>query len=131
MKCGIEQSRNKSLKLFVAVILLLTADLCVGKRINVLAAGSISEPSTRQWRKEFFLVPAAIPNVNMNTWVLFPPGPGPYRLAVIVHGTTESEELRRNYPEPVFEVLSSWLLNHNYAVALPQRPGHGGLACHL
>ena len=61
----------------------------------------------------------------MNTWVLFPPGPGPYRLAVIVHGTTESEELRRNYPEPVFEVLSSWLLNHNYAVALPQRPGHG------
>ena len=78
-----------------------------------------------RWRRQELLVPSADPNIKMKTSILLPPGAGPYPLAVINHGTTESEELREQYAEPDFEVVSSWLLARHYAVALPQRPGHG------
>lgn len=81
--------------------------------------------TTDRWRRQELLVPSTDPNVKMKTSLLLPPGAGPYRLAVINHGTTESEELRGQYAEPEFEVVSSWLLARHYAVALPQRPGHG------
>jgi pimeloyl-ACP methyl ester carboxylesterase len=61
----------------------------------------------------------------MKTSLLLPLGAGPSLLTVINHGTTESEELRAQYAEPEFEVVSSWLLARHYAVALLQRPGHG------
>src|SRR5262249_33436795 len=76
-------------------------------------------------RKQQLLIPVAAARVSMITSLLLPSGRGPYPLAVINHGTTESEELRAVYTEPAFEVAASWFLDHGYAVALPQRPGHG------
>src|SRR6516225_2528379 len=52
-----------------------------------------SPETTDRWRRQELLVPSTDPNVKMKTSLLLPPGAGPYRLAVINHGTTESGEL--------------------------------------
>jgi dienelactone hydrolase len=54
-----------------------------------------------------------------------PPGAGPFPLAIISHGTFSNAEVRREQEQPRFPALASWLLARNYAVAMPQRPGHG------
>jgi pimeloyl-ACP methyl ester carboxylesterase len=102
--------------------------LCLASATQSLAAGPAPTPGLEtvgQSRRQELLVPSTDPNVKMRTSILLPAGGGPYPLAVINHGTTESEELRAQYAEPDFEVVSSWLLARHYAVALPQRPGHG------
>jgi len=70
-------------------------------------------------------IPAPAADAVMRTNVARPTGPGPFPLAVINHGTVENQELRENYPPPNFPLMSARLLKHDYAVALPQRPGHG------
>jgi pimeloyl-ACP methyl ester carboxylesterase len=88
------------------------------------SGGSAGEP-TQHWStlQLHILAPAA--GVEMITSVLLPLGRGPFPLAVVNHGTTESAEMRAYYPAPAFALISSRLLEHGYAVALPQRPGHG------
>jgi dienelactone hydrolase len=81
--------------------------------------------SMRQWRRLQLSIPSPVAGVEMNTTVFVPRGKGPFPLAVVNHGSTESEELRADYAAPVFEALSSWLLTRGYLVVLPQRPGHG------
>ena len=89
---------------------------------GVPSAAPRAAPAERSQR---LLIPAAAGKVEMITPVLLPSGPGPHPLAVVNHGTTENDELRADYAEPSFEIASGWLLAHGYAVALPQRPGHG------
>ena len=119
MNSPVASATNRSLAACLAVLLCLA--------VVDAAHGQPSAASTR-WRKQQLLIPAATPKVQMITSVLLPSGRAPYPLAVINHGTTESEELRAAYSEPNFEVASSWLLEHGFAVALPQRPGHGDTA---
>ena len=64
-------------------------------------------------------------DVDMHATLRLPAGAGPFPLAVVSHGTSESEKLRQDYDEPAFDVISSWLVRRGYAVLLPQRPGHG------
>ncbi len=92
--------------------------------LAVAGESRAGDPDSARWRKQELLIPVAA-RVPMITSLLLPAGRGPYPLAVINHGTTESDELREAYAEPNFEVAASWFLEHGYAVALPQRPGHG------
>jgi dienelactone hydrolase len=78
-----------------------------------------------EFRQQAWLVPSAQPGVLMRTTVLRPPGRGPFRLAIVNHGTTQSAERRRALPLPQFETLSHWLVRHGFVVVLPERPGHG------
>ena len=61
----------------------------------------------------------------MWTTVFRPPGAGPFPLAVINHGSTQNELQRAGYRQPEYPALTEWLVAHGYAVAVPQRPGHG------
>ncbi len=82
-------------------------------------------PEQGPFRRQTWLVPAAQPNVAMRTTVFRPPGPGPFRLVVINHGTTQNAERRRLLAAPDFDSMAQWFVRHGFAVAVPQRPGHG------
>src|SRR5262249_13554485 len=76
-------------------------------------------------RQQLWLVPSAPPVVMMRTAVFRPSSAGPYPLVVINHGTTQNAERRRLLKAPDFDAMAEWFVRHGYAVAVPQRPGHG------
>jgi dienelactone hydrolase len=61
----------------------------------------------------------------MRTFVFRPPGSGPFPLVVINHGSVENEIKRADLPQPTFIAPAEWFVARGYAVAVPQRPGHG------
>ena len=61
----------------------------------------------------------------MRATLFRPPGPGPFPLAVINHGSEQDPAKRARMPMPEFRSLTEWFLQRGYAVLLPQRPGHG------
>jgi len=76
-------------------------------------------------RRQTWLIPAQDRSTLMWTTVFRPPGAGPFPLAVINHGSTQNELQRAAYRSPEYSALTGWLVAHGYAVAVPQRPGHG------
>src|SRR6185436_2414607 len=76
-------------------------------------------------RRQSWLIPAQDRSTMMWTTVFRPPGNGPFPLAVINHGSTQNELRRAGYAAPQYTALTEWLVAHGYAVAVPQRPGHG------
>lgn len=91
-------------------------------------AEPLAGPQTAEqgpFRNQLWLLPSGQPGVLMRTTVLRPVGVGPFPLVVINHGTTQNAERRRMLTAPVFDALSHWFVRRGYAVALPQRPGHG------
>jgi dienelactone hydrolase len=76
-------------------------------------------------RRQAWLIPAEDRTTLMRTSVFRPAGAGPFPLAVISHGSTQNEVLRAEYRAPEYRVLTEWLVARGYAVAVPQRPGHG------
>jgi hypothetical protein len=76
-------------------------------------------------RRQSWLIPAEDLSTMMWTTVFRPPGAGPFPLAVINHGSTQNELQRAGYRIPEYLALTEWLVAHGYAVAVPQRPGHG------
>src|SRR5262249_12889021 len=77
------------------------------------------------FRRQAWLVPSAQPGVAMHTAVFRPPGPGPFQLVVINHGTTQNAERRRLLEAPGFDAMARWFVRRGFAVAVPQGPGHG------
>ncbi len=82
-------------------------------------------PEQGALRQQFWLVPSQDKSVLMRTTVFRPSGPGPFPLVIINHGSVEGESRRAALRLPVFSAASEWLVKRGYAVALPQRPGHG------
>jgi dienelactone hydrolase len=76
-------------------------------------------------RRQTWFIPAQDRTTLMWTEVFRPPGNGPFPLAVINHGSTQNELQRAVLRTPEYTVLTEWLVAHGYAVAVPQRPGHG------
>jgi len=75
--------------------------------------------------RQELLIPLPGERLSMHTTVLRPAGAGPFPLAVINHGSSQSSLERAQLPSPEYPVVSQWLLDRGYAVALPLRPGHG------
>ena len=93
----------------------------VAQKAFAAAILRVEQPRERLWR-----IPYPSANVYMNTLVRLPEGSGgPNPLVMINHGSSESASLRAEYEDPTFETISSWFLKRGYAVAMPQRPGHG------
>jgi dienelactone hydrolase len=76
-------------------------------------------------RRQTWLVPAQDRRTLMWTEVFRPPGNGPFPLAVVNHGSTQNELQRGALRAPEYAALTEWLIARGYAVAVPQRPGHG------
>jgi dienelactone hydrolase len=76
-------------------------------------------------RRQTWLIPAQDRSTLMWTNVFQPPGAGPFPLAVINHGSTHNALQRAQYRTPEYRALTEWLVARGYAVAVPQRPGHG------
>ena len=76
-------------------------------------------------RRQSWLIPAQDRITLMRTRVFRPPGAGPFPLAVIAHGSTQNEIRRAEFRAPQYPALTEWLVARGYAVAVPQRPGHG------
>lgn len=76
-------------------------------------------------RSQHWDIPWPGQRLLMHTTVLLPPGTGPFPLAVVNHGSSQSSVLRAQVPLPQYGMASQWLLDRGFAVALPLRPGHG------
>jgi dienelactone hydrolase len=82
-------------------------------------------PGQGAFRREMWLVPSGQRGVMMRTTLFRPAGPGPFRLVVVNHGTTQNAERRRMLKPPDFDSMAQWFVRRGFAVAVPQRPGHG------
>ena len=82
-------------------------------------------PEDGAWRRQSWLLPIPGERLLMHATVLRPQGAGPFPLAVINHGSIQSQEAREKYPMPEYPIASQWFLDRGFAVVLPQRPGHG------
>ncbi len=76
-------------------------------------------------RRQLWLIPGSDKRILMRTIVHRPNGDGPFPLVVINHGSTQDSARRANYADPGFGIAAKWFVDRGYAVALPQRPGHG------
>jgi dienelactone hydrolase len=76
-------------------------------------------------RRQLWLVPSQDPAVPMQTTVFRPPGDGPFPLVLMNHGTTQDGVQRLYFPLLEFNDAALWFARHGFAVAAPQRPGHG------
>jgi len=75
--------------------------------------------------RQLWLLPIPGERLRMHAYVFRPPGPGPFRLAVINHGSIQAGDVREKYRMPEYPVATQWFLERGFAVVLPQRPGHG------
>ena len=98
----------------------------------VLQASEIGEgspgpqgPEQGAMRRQQWLIPFPGERLLMHATVLRPPGAGPFPLAVINHGSSQSSYLRSQFDPSLYEHVSQWFIDRGYAVVLPIRPGHG------
>lgn len=77
------------------------------------------------WRRQLWLIPLPGERLLMHATVLRPQGDGPFPLAVINHGSSQSSFLRGQFTPSLYEHVSRWFLDRGYAVVLPIRGGHG------
>jgi dienelactone hydrolase len=114
-------ARN-GLKLLLCVVAVLAFDATTAHaQISIGPQG----PEEGVIRQQGWLIPAQDRTTMMRTTLFRPQGSGPFPLAVINHGTTQNELRRAGYRAPQYKVLTEWLVARGYAVAVPQRPGHG------
>jgi pimeloyl-ACP methyl ester carboxylesterase len=74
---------------------------------------------------ELWLIPSSVPGLLMRATLYRPPGPGPFHLAIINHGSEQDPNQRAIAPLPSFPAATAWFVAHGYAVLIPERPGHG------
>lgn len=101
-----------------------------GKIAAAMFAGLLGCLGTKQAAQareisQVISIPYAEAGVSMKATLFRPPGKGPFPLAVVSHGSSESAEARALYDMPQFTAIVSLLLRRGYVVVLPQRPGHG------
>lgn len=77
------------------------------------------------WRRQLWLIPLPGERLLMHATVLRPPGPGPFPLAVINHGTAQGSFARAQFTPSLYDHVSRWFLERGYVVVLPIRGGHG------
>ena len=82
-------------------------------------------PGAAAAQGEIWSIPSSVPNLAMQATVYRPAGKGPFKLAVINHGSNEDSGQREGMSMPEFPALTDWLVKRGYVVVIPERPGHG------
>ena len=88
--------------------------------------GKVADAASDGGQGEDWLIPSTQAGFLMRARVFRPAGNGPFRLAVINHGSEQDSGRRQKSQTPEFPQLTNWFLDRGYAVVLPERPGHGG-----
>ncbi|WP_027573073.1 S9 family peptidase [Bradyrhizobium sp. WSM1743] len=102
------------------LLALLTAPpLCA--QVTLGPSGEEGEP----FRRQEWLVPSPDTDLAAHALLFRPPGPGPFRLAVIAHASTQNALRRAQMPQPEYRPLAADLVARGFAVLVPERPGHG------
>jgi dienelactone hydrolase len=84
-------------------------------------SGQEGEPLRRQeWR-----VPSPDADIAAHALLFRPIGPGPFRLAVIAHASTQNVLRRAQMLQPEYRPLAALLVARGFAVLVPERLGHG------
>jgi len=82
-------------------------------------------PEGAPWRRQAWLLPGPANRVLMRATLFRPPGPGPFPLVVVNHGSSQDMAERAAQPTPLYLHLAAFFVARNHAVVVPQRPGHG------
>jgi len=102
------------------LLALLTAPpLCAQATLG--PSGEEGEP----FRRQEWLVPSPDTHLAAHALLFRPAGPGPFRLAVIAHASTQNALRRAQMPQPEYRPLAAYLVARGFAVLAPERPGHG------
>jgi dienelactone hydrolase len=107
-------------------LLSLLLMLLAGPALALQPSPGAFGPEGPRLREQFWLIPSPDPSVLMRATVFRPPGAGPFPLAVIGHGSMSNPEERIRLGMPILFALTRWLVEAGYAVAVPERRGHGG-----
>ena len=97
--------------------------------IAILAALLLVVPTATAQRGAEEIVQVAAPDGSgrmLPVRVFRPPGPGPFPLAIVNHGSPGAGK-RGEIQLPVFRLMSDWLVARGYVVALPLRRGYGSV----
>ena len=89
------------------------------------APAVVSSSGTPDYDRLTLSVPSPDRRTPMRTVVFKPKGKGPFPLVIVNHGSTQNVARRALMSAPQYTALSLWFVARGYAVALPQRPGHG------
>jgi len=121
-------ARRTPARVLVAILIALFLAISFAGHGATLATpvqlGAQDEEAT-PFRRQLWLVPSPDPHLAARAVLFRPTGPGPFRLAVIAHASTQNPLRRAQMPQPDYAALSSWLVGRGFAVLVPERPGHG------
>jgi dienelactone hydrolase len=112
----------------LAALLALVAIAAPAAGEDLAGGNSISGPQGPEIgdaRRQLWFVPLPHERLLMHTFLLRPPGDGPFPLVVINHGSNQNALARADFNLSAYHKLAYWFLAKGYAVALPIRPGHG------
>jgi dienelactone hydrolase len=112
---------NSSKALFALIMWFAACSQHVMAQPSVGAQAAEGQP----YRVQPWLVPSPAPDRSAHAVLFRPEGPGPFRLAVIAHASTQNALRRAQMPQPQYRALAAWLVSRGFAVLVPQRPGHG------
>lgn len=77
-------------------------------------------------RRNYWQIPSPVAGqVPLKATAYRPKGPGPYPLAVILHGGSNDAAVRHAWPLPHFFQLAVMLVDRGYFVIVPQRRNYG------
>lgn len=76
-------------------------------------------------RRQAWRVPSSDGDLAAHALLFRPPGPGPFRLAVIAHASTQNALRRAQMPQSEYRPLAAYLVARGFAVLVPERLGHG------
>src|SRR6187455_2875184 len=100
------------------VALLRVAILCVLPALPIVPWLAKAAPAVTIETAEQEIVGLATSGGNqLQTRVLRPPGPGPFPLAIVSHGSPADAAQRPSMEIPTFPSVSNWLLARGYMVA--------------
>jgi dienelactone hydrolase len=106
---------------------LLFALLVLGTLCGQIAPPSYSPrgPEEQPNRAQQWLIPSSASDRPAHAVLFRPSGDGPFRLAVIVHASTQNVLRRAQMPQPEYRALAAFLTARGFAVLVPERLGHG------
>jgi len=91
------------------VVLACVASILVGLATGVVDAQELpgpQGPETGASRRQLWFLPIPGERLLMHAIVMRPPGPGPFPLAVINHGSIQAAQMREKYPLREYPILS-------------------------